>query len=137
MQLIDRLERHEIEVFASTLVYVEVFNRGELRLRDNSKSQTASTRQRQEAGDIIDQWFRQSGIRWIEVHLDLVEAARALARHIGCESQDAVHLQSALETGCTRFYTIDQKLLKPVEAAGGITGLEVLLPDGAGQQVIS
>lgn len=136
LQLINRLERQEIEVYASTLVYVEVFYKGELRLRDNVKSQTASERRCQEAAALIDQWFRQSGIRWIEVHLDLVEDARTLARRIDCESQDAVHLQSAIDTGCTRFYTIDQKLIKPVEAAGGIADLDVLLPNGEGQQVI-
>lgn len=54
LQLMNRLQEHEIEVYASTLVYVEVFNRGELRLRDNTKSQTASARRRQEAGDLIE-----------------------------------------------------------------------------------
>lgn len=136
LQLIDRLERREIEVYASTLVYVEVFNRGEIRLVDNSKSQIASDQGRQDAGALIDHWFRQSGIRWVEVHLDLVESARALARRLGCQSYDAVHLQSAIETRCTHFYTIDQKLIKPVEAAGGVSGLDVLLPTGEGQQVI-
>lgn len=136
LQLFDRLERREIEVWASTLVYVEVFHRGEMRLTNKAKSQPVSAGVRQEAGNLIDQWFRHSRIRWVEMHLDLVEDARAMTRRTGCGSQDAVHLCSAIDAGCTRLYTLDQRLINDVNAAGGIDGLDVLLPAGDGQQAI-
>jgi len=136
VQLLMQMERGELSIYASTLVYVEVFHRGEVRLTNKRKSQPASTEARKQAGEVINGWFRQSKIRWVEVHLDVVEDSRVLANKIGCDSADAVHLQTALDARCTKFYTLDQKLIRAVEAFGGFKDMEVLLPNGEGQQAI-
>lgn len=136
VQLLSQLEGGELRVTASTLVYVEVFGKGEVRLRDNRKSQPASEMKKAEAGEVIDAWFKSSLIHWVEVHQDIAEDARRFAKDFNLSSADAVHVATAFDEGCDAFYTIDHDLIKSIESGGGLSGIRFSTPNPAGQMLI-
>lgn len=133
VQVLAQFETGNLEVTASTMVYVEVFGKGEARLEDKRKSQLATGRTQAAASAIIDNWFKSSPISWVEVHQDIADDAREMARKFHLDSQDAVHLATAIDEDCGIFYTLDRRLISRIEDGGGIPNLQLLLPVAMGQ----
>ncbi|MEU0822487.1 type II toxin-antitoxin system VapC family toxin [Streptomyces mirabilis] len=131
-----QFENGNLAVTASTMVYVEVFGKGEAKLHDKRKSQLATGKTQAAASAIIDSWFRSSPISWVEVHQDIAEDARKMARKFHLDSQDAVHLATAVDEECGIFYTLDRKLIHRITNGGGIPNLQLLLPVAMGQLTI-
>ncbi|MFF0066785.1 type II toxin-antitoxin system VapC family toxin [Streptomyces sp. NPDC005279] len=136
LQVLAQFENGNLDVTASTMVYVEVFGKGEAKLHDKRKSQLATGKTQAAASAIIDSWFKSSPISWVEVHQDIAEDAREMAKKFHLDSQDAVHLATAVDEGCGIFYTLDRRLISHIEDGGGIPNLQLLLPVAMGQLTI-
>ncbi|MFJ1582063.1 type II toxin-antitoxin system VapC family toxin [Streptomyces sp. NPDC088197] len=136
LQVLAQFESGALDVTASTLVYVEVFGKGEAKLEDKRKSQLATGQTQAAASAIIDSWFKSVPISWVEVHQDIAEDAREMARRFRLDSQDAVHLATAIDEECGIFYTLDRRLIRRIEDGGGISSLQLLLPLAMGQLTI-
>ncbi|MFS7879110.1 type II toxin-antitoxin system VapC family toxin [Streptomyces asiaticus] len=136
LQVLAQFESGALDVTASTMVYVEVFGKGEAKLEDKRKSQLATGKTQAAASQIIDSWFKTSPISWVEVHHDIAEDAREMARKFRLDSQDAVHLATAIDEECGIFYTLDRRLIRKIEDGGGIPSLQLLLPVAMGQLTI-
>ncbi|MET9334498.1 PIN domain-containing protein [Streptomyces cellulosae] len=136
LQVLAQFESGSLDVTASTMVYVEVFGKGEAKLHDKRKSQLATGKTQATASEIIDSWFKSSPISWVEVHQDIADDAREMARKFRLDSQDAVHLATAIDEDCGIFYTLDRRLIRRIEEGGGIPSLQLLLPVAMGQLTI-
>ncbi|MET7799926.1 type II toxin-antitoxin system VapC family toxin [Streptomyces decoyicus] len=136
LQVLAQFESGTLNVTASTMVYVEVFGKGEAKLQDKRKSQLATGKTQAAASEIIDSWFKSSPISWVEVHQDIAEDAREMAKKFCLDSQDAVHLATAIDEECKVFYTLDRRLIRKIEDGGGIPSLQLLLPVAMGQLTI-
>ncbi|MFC8877716.1 type II toxin-antitoxin system VapC family toxin [Streptomyces ardesiacus] len=136
LQVLAQFENGNLDVTASTMVYVEVFGKGEAKLHDKRKSQLAAGKTQAAASAIIDSWFKSSPISWVEVHQDIAEDAREMAKKFHLDSQDAVHLATAIDEECGIFYTLDRRLISRIEDGGGLPNLQLLLPVAMGQLTI-
>lgn len=90
-QVLELARTGAFPVLASTFVFAEV-------IKDRRQPELDS-----EQEELIDSYLRQECITWVEVDLPLAEKARSIARQHGLKPGDAIHLASAIRSGCDQL----------------------------------
>ncbi|MFE5140296.1 type II toxin-antitoxin system VapC family toxin [Streptomyces fagopyri] len=126
LKLLEDFEQGAYQLVMSELVYTETFHKGEAKLADRRRSQLARGATLNAATELINGWFRRHDIIRVELHQEIAEEARRLARQHRLDSHDAVHLATAQDEGCEAFITLDHPLVAAVENAD--LGMRVELP---------
>ena len=82
---------------------------------------------------IPGQWVLRPGVTLREVDLRVARKAGELVRDHGFAGADAVHVATAILSGCDVVFTTDGRMLKKAQAAGDDLGILVCEPYHQGQ----
>ena len=84
----------------------------------------------EDKAEIINQFFRRSSIRVVNVDRRIAQSAQRLVWDNGIRPKDAIHIATAQKYECAIFETFDGQL---AVKGGGITGIEFRHPQRSKQ----
>ncbi|MBV2361924.1 type II toxin-antitoxin system VapC family toxin [Streptomonospora nanhaiensis] len=123
--VIDRGERGEYDIVASSLIYAEVACAGRLRSREVGEAHRVSAQSK------IREWFTHSGIQIVSVDRFVVDKAIGFSRSYGLKSNDAIHLASAVLARCSHLFSWNKRDFPMGQEIEGVLMSE---PHAIGQQ---